>query len=162
MERFKNALFKQREEINGRMAEMFGLLKELTTSRTPEKVLIREEANPRHQKRDRSKGSETRNGVKLGTNASNQRAEKEEAGLAPSSQTVQMTPVQEFGRKMKISFHRIPESFCKFEKGIKNDIEPIALTMTVNRLVLEWEEKDKTSPGKGDEVRPMEEQKLQK
>nr|GEX61558.1 hypothetical protein [Tanacetum cinerariifolium]GFA56046.1 hypothetical protein [Tanacetum cinerariifolium] len=29
-------------------------------------------------------------------------------------------------RKRKISFHRIPESPCKSEKGIKNDIEPIA------------------------------------
>ncbi|GJZ05513.1 MAK10-like protein [Tanacetum coccineum] len=44
MKRFKNAIFKQREEIIDRMTEMFGLLKELTTSRTPEKVLIREEA----------------------------------------------------------------------------------------------------------------------
>ncbi|GJV91701.1 MAK10-like protein [Tanacetum coccineum] len=44
IERFENAIFKQREEINGRMTEMFGLLKELTTSRTPKKVLIREEA----------------------------------------------------------------------------------------------------------------------
>ncbi|GJZ44019.1 MAK10-like protein [Tanacetum coccineum] len=44
MERFKNTIFKQREEINGRMTEMFRLLKELTTSRTPEKVLIGEEA----------------------------------------------------------------------------------------------------------------------
>ncbi|GJR42159.1 zinc finger, CCHC-type containing protein [Tanacetum coccineum] len=46
-------------------------------------------------------------------------------------------------RKSKISFHRIQESLCKVEKGIKNDIEPIAPTMTVNRLVLEWEEKIK-------------------
>ncbi|GJW78875.1 CAAX amino terminal protease [Tanacetum coccineum] len=38
--------------------------------------------------------------------------------------------------KSKISFHRIPESLCKIEKGIKNDIELIALAMTVNRLVL--------------------------
>ncbi|GJV05262.1 hypothetical protein Tco_1338831 [Tanacetum coccineum] len=45
--------------------------------------------------------------------------------------------------KSKISFHRIPKSLCKGEKGIKNDIEPIAPTMTVNRLVLEWEEKIK-------------------
>ncbi|GJU28493.1 hypothetical protein Tco_1167114 [Tanacetum coccineum] len=45
--------------------------------------------------------------------------------------------------KSKISFDRIPESHCKSEKGIKNDIEPIAPTMTVNRLVLEWEEKIK-------------------
>ncbi|GJU85488.1 reverse transcriptase domain-containing protein [Tanacetum coccineum] len=44
IKRFKNAIFKQREEINGRMAEMFGLLKELTTSRALEKLLIREEA----------------------------------------------------------------------------------------------------------------------
>nr|GEU52097.1 hypothetical protein [Tanacetum cinerariifolium] len=45
--------------------------------------------------------------------------------------------------KSKISFHRIPESLCKVEKGTKNDIELIALTMTMNRLVLEWEEKIK-------------------
>ncbi|GKA46057.1 MAK10-like protein [Tanacetum coccineum] len=44
MERFENAIFKQREEINDRMTKMFGLLKELTTSRTPKKVLVREEA----------------------------------------------------------------------------------------------------------------------
>ncbi|GJR91652.1 hypothetical protein Tco_0215663 [Tanacetum coccineum] len=44
MERFENTIFKQREEINDRMAEMFRLLKELMTSRTPEKVLIREDA----------------------------------------------------------------------------------------------------------------------
>ncbi|GJY08754.1 hypothetical protein Tco_0738608 [Tanacetum coccineum] len=44
MERFEKTIFKQREEINGRMTEMFRLLKELTTIRTPEKVLIREEA----------------------------------------------------------------------------------------------------------------------
>ncbi|GJV81259.1 MAK10-like protein [Tanacetum coccineum] len=44
IERFENAIFKQHEEINDRMTEMFGLLKELTTSRTPKKVLIREEA----------------------------------------------------------------------------------------------------------------------
>ncbi|GKE28205.1 hypothetical protein Tco_1443589 [Tanacetum coccineum] len=41
MERFENAIFKQREEINGRMTKMSRLLKELLTSRTPEKVLIR-------------------------------------------------------------------------------------------------------------------------
>nr|GEV31026.1 hypothetical protein [Tanacetum cinerariifolium] len=44
MERFENSIYKKRDEINVRMTQMFGLLKELTTSRTPEKVLIREEA----------------------------------------------------------------------------------------------------------------------
>ncbi|GJX97810.1 putative reverse transcriptase domain-containing protein [Tanacetum coccineum] len=38
---------------------------------------------------------------------------------------------------------RILKPQLRVEKGIKNDIEPIAPTMTVNRLVLEWEEKFK-------------------
>ncbi|GJU49166.1 hypothetical protein Tco_1218721 [Tanacetum coccineum] len=45
MERFKKSIFKQREEINDRMAEMFRILRELTTSGTPKKVLVREEAS---------------------------------------------------------------------------------------------------------------------
>ncbi|GJZ52546.1 reverse transcriptase domain-containing protein [Tanacetum coccineum] len=45
--------------------------------------------------------------------------------------------------KIKISFHRIPKSLCKIKRGVKNDIDPIAPTMTVNRLVLEWKEKIK-------------------
>ncbi|GKC87691.1 zinc finger, CCHC-type containing protein [Tanacetum coccineum] len=44
IERFENAIFKQHEEINDRMAEMFGLLKELTASQTSKKVLVSEEA----------------------------------------------------------------------------------------------------------------------
>ncbi|GKA65369.1 reverse transcriptase domain-containing protein [Tanacetum coccineum] len=40
--------------------------------------------------------------------------------------------------KNKIRFNRIPKSLCKDEKGINNDIEPIAPTMTLNKLVLEW------------------------
>ncbi|GJY92987.1 zinc finger, CCHC-type containing protein [Tanacetum coccineum] len=45
--------------------------------------------------------------------------------------------------KSKISFHRILDSPCMTEKGVKNDMDPIAPTMIVNRLVLEWEEKIK-------------------
>ncbi|GJZ42972.1 MAK10-like protein [Tanacetum coccineum] len=45
--------------------------------------------------------------------------------------------------KSKISFHRIPESLCEIERGVKNDIDPISPTMTVNRLVMEWEERIK-------------------
>ncbi|GKD87362.1 hypothetical protein Tco_1358516 [Tanacetum coccineum] len=43
MERFEEAIFTQKEEINDRMTEMFSLLKELTKSNSPEKVLVREE-----------------------------------------------------------------------------------------------------------------------
>ncbi|GKD10670.1 MAK10-like protein [Tanacetum coccineum] len=46
-------------------------------------------------------------------------------------------------RKSKMNFHMIHEPLCRIEKGIKNNIEPIAPTMTVNRLVLEWEERIK-------------------
>ncbi|GJU33312.1 zinc finger, CCHC-type containing protein [Tanacetum coccineum] len=43
--------------------------------------------------------------------------------------------------KNKVSFHRIPDPPCMTDKGVKNDIELVAPTMTVNRLVLEWEER---------------------
>ncbi|GKC74177.1 hypothetical protein Tco_1120060 [Tanacetum coccineum] len=51
-------------------------------------------------------------------------------------------------RKSKISFHSIPDSSCMTKKGVKNDIEPIAPTMTVNRLVLEWKERIKLHLGR--------------
>ncbi|GJX45501.1 hypothetical protein Tco_0262177 [Tanacetum coccineum] len=44
MERFEESIFKQREEINEKMAERFGILKELTAIRMPEKLLVKEEA----------------------------------------------------------------------------------------------------------------------
>ncbi|GJX49076.1 reverse transcriptase domain-containing protein [Tanacetum coccineum] len=43
-------------------------------------------------------------------------------------------------RNSKISKHRILESLYKIKRGVKNNIDPITPTMTVNRLVLEWEE----------------------
>ncbi|GKC87886.1 hypothetical protein Tco_1148535 [Tanacetum coccineum] len=43
--RFKKSIFKQREEINDRVTEMFRLLKDLTISRTLKKVLVREKAS---------------------------------------------------------------------------------------------------------------------
>ncbi|GKB97063.1 zinc finger, CCHC-type containing protein [Tanacetum coccineum] len=45
--------------------------------------------------------------------------------------------------RSKISFHRIHESLCKIERGVKNGIDPIAPIMIVNRLVMEWEERIK-------------------
>ncbi|GJR43891.1 hypothetical protein Tco_1311994 [Tanacetum coccineum] len=46
IERFDEPIFKKREEINERMAEMFSLLKELAKGKSPEKVLVREVNNP--------------------------------------------------------------------------------------------------------------------
>ncbi|GJV72406.1 hypothetical protein Tco_1492401 [Tanacetum coccineum] len=132
MERFENAIFKQREKINDRMAEMFGLLKKLTTSRAPEKVLIREEAKypvtkninsisvtrGEEEKNDeddlttgdaieKTSGSdqeaEKENEAENGTkNGLIKRAKKEEAVEAPSSQPV--------GYYLK---HRINEKLIK-------------------------------------------------
>ncbi|GJY08852.1 hypothetical protein Tco_0377037 [Tanacetum coccineum] len=45
MKRFDEAIFKQREEINERMTEMFSILKEYTKGKSPEKVLVREEVS---------------------------------------------------------------------------------------------------------------------
>ncbi|GJW75705.1 hypothetical protein Tco_0135075 [Tanacetum coccineum] len=224
MERFKNAIFKQREEINERMAEMFGLLKELTTNRTPEKVLIREDAKSlvtknvnsislarreeeRNDKDDIAtdgginetnteipvKEAEKENKAEDGTkNEPIRRTENKEAAEGPVYEAIhkkKITRKEDIGGnleipyfvildikedekrpfilgtsflttakaaikfdkgtitlrfgKRKINFHMIPESLYKGEKGIKNDIEPIAPIMTVNRLVLEWEEKIK-------------------
>ncbi|GJX56388.1 hypothetical protein Tco_0286285 [Tanacetum coccineum] len=85
MERFKNAIFKQREGINSRMTEMFGLLKELTTSRTPKKVLIREEAKFSVTKNVNSisltKGEEERSNKKEVTPDNTERPTKTEAEM---------------------------------------------------------------------------------
>ncbi|GJW65536.1 MAK10-like protein [Tanacetum coccineum] len=90
MERFENAIFKQREEINDRMVEMFGLLKEHTTSRAPEKVLIRKEAKSPVTKNVLVKEAEIKNGAENRTkNKLIKGAEKEEAVEAPNSQPVE-------------------------------------------------------------------------
>ncbi|GJT76142.1 hypothetical protein Tco_1042867 [Tanacetum coccineum] len=82
--------------------------------------------------------NEAENGIK---NEPIRKAGKEETTEAPSSQPVEYYLKHRINEKLicnnrsgrsKISFHRIPESLCKDEKGIKNNIEPIAPTMTVN------------------------------
>nr|GEU99458.1 reverse transcriptase domain-containing protein [Tanacetum cinerariifolium] len=231
MERFENAIFKQREEIKDRMAKMFGLLKELTTSGAPKKVLIREEAKSLVTKNVSSisltKREEERNDnddmaadsgincthtemplkeVEKETEAENRtknklikREETTEASntqpvgyylkhkineklieglvdnhrnaLVDQGSDVNIMPLSTYMKltdkkpaetdiRLSLASHSyiyplgiaedmlvdvvgIPESPCKVEKGIKNDIELIAPTMTVNRLVLEWEEKIK-------------------
>nr|GEW59818.1 hypothetical protein [Tanacetum cinerariifolium] len=190
---------------------MFELLKELTTSRTPKKVLIREEAKfsvtknvnyislargeeERSDKIDIATGNDiekptvTETGIQVKEAEKKNEAGKEEITEVPNSQPVEYylkhsinkklieglvdnhikedekrpfilgTPFLTMAKaiikfdkgtiilrsgKTKISFHRIPESLCKIERGVKNDIYPISPTMTVNRLVLEWEERIK-------------------
>nr|GEW03685.1 MAK10-like protein [Tanacetum cinerariifolium] len=97
MEWFKNAIFKQREEINDKMKEMFGLLKELTTSKAPEKVLIKKEAKLLVTKNVNSislikKKNEAENGTKNKPIKSDEKeptqVEEEESAEAPRSYPV--------------------------------------------------------------------------
>nr|GEW35862.1 hypothetical protein [Tanacetum cinerariifolium] len=113
------------------MTEMFGLLKELITSRTPEKVLIREEA--------KFPITKNVNSISL---ANGEEDMSDKIDVATGNDIEKPTET-EMRMQSKISFHRIPESLCKIKRGVKNTIDPIAHTMTVNRLVLEWEERIK-------------------
>ncbi|GJY11359.1 hypothetical protein Tco_0379544 [Tanacetum coccineum] len=230
MERFKKAIFKQREEIDDIMAKMFGLLKELTAIRTPKKVLIREEARHPITKHVNSislirveveknvKDNEVVNESVLEPDTSDaavplkevdkvngaenrtgdepvRRGLKHTDALVDQGSDVNVMPLSFYNkltdeipaetdirlslasysyiyplgiaedvlveivakamikfdkgtitlrsRENKISFHRMPEPLGRIEKGTENDIEPITLTMTVNRLILEWEERIK-------------------
>ncbi|GJU61182.1 hypothetical protein Tco_1238948 [Tanacetum coccineum] len=156
---------------------MFGLLKELTTSKAPEKVLIREEAKSPVTKNVNSisltRGEEEGNndndvatgddikkttGTEIEVSSKGRRDKEWNIKENEKRPFILGTPflttakaVIKFDKgtitlrsgKNKISFNRIPESLCKDEKGIKNDIEPIAPTMTVNRLSLKMGGKDK-------------------
>ncbi|GJS97112.1 hypothetical protein Tco_0804080 [Tanacetum coccineum] len=214
MERFENAISKQQEEINDRMAKMFGLLRELITSRVPKKVLIREEVKSpitknvnsisltRREEEKSNKddvatgdGIEKTNAIRINEKLIERLVDNHRFNDSLSrvrvgkmkGKTYNLLPTRHvyeailkkkitrkedivgnfeipcniggkgckvdvagmavikfdkgtitlrFGKK-KISFHRKPKSLGKDEKRIKNDIEPIAPTMTMNRLVLE-------------------------
>ncbi|GJV60478.1 MAK10-like protein [Tanacetum coccineum] len=85
IERFENAIFKQREGINSRMTEMFGLLKELMTCRTLKKVLIRKKAKFPLTKNANSisltKGEEERSNKKEVTPDNTKRPTEKEAEM---------------------------------------------------------------------------------
>nr|GEW40741.1 hypothetical protein [Tanacetum cinerariifolium] len=236
----------KREEINDTIAKMFGLVKELTTSRTPEKVLVREEA--RHPitknvnaisfvKMEKEKNIEnnevvdknvielsklnaiepkevvdTKKEVEYGANDEPVRNMEEEITGYGIEELVEMPRSQLVGYylkhkineklieglienkryndsllathlvdfvildvneakkkpftletpfltsdkvkirfdkgtitlkscKNKINFFKILESLYRVEEGTESDIDPVAPTTTVSRLILEWEER---------------------
>ncbi|GJT94673.1 zinc finger, CCHC-type containing protein [Tanacetum coccineum] len=43
--------------------------------------------------------------------------------------------------KNKVNCHKIPEFLCKIEEETKDGIDPVTPTSTVNKLILEWEER---------------------
>ncbi|GJR31058.1 zinc finger, CCHC-type containing protein [Tanacetum coccineum] len=173
MERFENIIFKQREEINGRMTEMFELLKELTTNKTPEKNEEEENNNTDETPNNTKMPIETEMPVRKAEAMNGAEKEsKENIEVAehvfpvdfvildikenekrpfilgtPFLTTAKATIKFNTGTitlrsgKSKVSSYRISDSSCMTSKGVKNDIEPIAPIMTINRLVLEWEER---------------------
>nr|GEV29413.1 MAK10-like protein [Tanacetum cinerariifolium] len=119
-----------------------------------EKVLIREEAKSPVTKNVNSislaRGEEERNdnddiaadsGInRIDTKMPLKESEKDtEVGNETKNKLIKELKEKEQRRHPTLSL--IPEPICKVEKEIKNDIEPITSTMTVNRLVLEWEER---------------------
>ncbi|GJS63452.1 reverse transcriptase domain-containing protein [Tanacetum coccineum] len=148
IERFKNAIFKQHEEINDRMNEMFGFLKELTTSMAPEKRSA--ETDIRLSLVSHSYiypfGIAEDILVKVAVHVypvdfvilDIKEDEKRPFILGTPFLTTAKSIIK-FDKgtitlrsgKSKISFHRILESLCKIERGVKNDIDPIAPTMIV-------------------------------
>ncbi|GJW31891.1 hypothetical protein Tco_0051923 [Tanacetum coccineum] len=143
MERFENAIFKQREEINNRMTKMFRLLKELTTSRTPEKVLIKEEAKfpvtknvnsisltrgeeERSDKIDVATGNDiekptgTETGMQANEAEKKNEAGKEEMTKVPSSQPVEYYLKHSINKKLiegLIDNHRFNDSLSGARVG---------------------------------------------
>ncbi|GJU91940.1 hypothetical protein Tco_1304363 [Tanacetum coccineum] len=146
------------------MVEMFGLLKELTASRTLEKVLIREETRHPITKSINSislilmeeENSVQNNGAIDKSVAKPRKSDeheppkltrrmKVEEGMMTSQPRLQ----GRMSQRMKKKSHQDFPVPMQIERGIKNDIEPIAPTITVNRLVLEWDEKIKLYQEKG-------------
>ncbi|GKB62852.1 hypothetical protein Tco_0919038 [Tanacetum coccineum] len=135
MERFENTIFKQREEINGRMTEMFGLLKELTTSRTPEKVLIREEA--------KFPVTKNVNSISLtkGDEEGSNRTKVTPDNAEKLTETETETPVMEVEKINEVE-NGTAKTSIKFDTG--------KITLRSGKHKLEMGEKVNASLGKGD------------
>ncbi|GJS25728.1 uncharacterized mitochondrial protein-like protein [Tanacetum coccineum] len=130
MERFKNTIFKKRKEINARMTEMFELLKKLTTSRNPKKVLIREEAKfpvtknvnsislERYEEEENNKTDETPDNTKMPTemempikeaeikNAAENRAENKSIKTPENKETVEAPGSQPMAYYLKLKINK--------------------------------------------------------
>ncbi|GJT89331.1 hypothetical protein Tco_1071048 [Tanacetum coccineum] len=115
MKRFENTIFKQREEINGRMTEMLRLLKELTTSRTPEKGSNERKVTPNNTKKPTDTGMKMPvNEVEIKDEAEN-RAGNESIKTPKSEEVVEAPGSQPVAYYLK---HKINE---KLIKGLVNN-----------------------------------------
>nr|GEX04691.1 hypothetical protein [Tanacetum cinerariifolium] len=127
MERFENAIFRQRVEINDRMTKIFGLLKELTTSRAPEKVLIIVGI----------KSPITKN-----VNSTSLTKEEEERNY-DNDIVIDIKENKKTPFIYETPILTTAKAVIKFDKGTITLRFGKTPTMTINSLVLEWEEKIK-------------------
>ncbi|GKB35282.1 hypothetical protein Tco_0880224, partial [Tanacetum coccineum] len=121
MERFENVIFKQREEINDKMAEMFGLLKELTTREEERNndndVTTSDDIEKPTITKTRMPVNESENGIK---NEPIRKAKKEEMTEAPSSQPVEYYMKHRINEKLiegLVDNHRFNDSLSGARVG---------------------------------------------
>ncbi|GJT06418.1 hypothetical protein Tco_0840880 [Tanacetum coccineum] len=115
---------------------MFGLLKELTTSRTPEMVLVREEA--RHPV---TKYVNAISLVKIEKEKNIENNKVVDKNVLELSELNAIEPKEEVDMKKEVGGKT--KSQLGVEEGTECDIDPVAPTTTVSRLILEWEERIK-------------------
>ncbi|GKB95018.1 hypothetical protein Tco_0981155 [Tanacetum coccineum] len=162
MKRFEEAILKKIEEINGRMEGMFGILKELTTSRTPEKIekekgvegcKVAKENVMELNELDALKPIESLNKeeeMEEGTDGRNTFLNNNQGhDIRFEKGTITLN-----SGKNKIDFVKVPALPSELEKNAEDDLDPITPTNTVSKLILEWEERIKYHQEKEMEFNP--------
>nr|GEU96696.1 hypothetical protein [Tanacetum cinerariifolium] len=129
MKWFENAIFKHQEEINNKMTEMFGLLKELMTSRAPEKKPLKD------FEKENEDENETKNKPIKSTKKELTQTEEEEEVEAPSSQPVGPNPQPQslgttFKARVRDYMAAHTEKMERFENAIFKHQEEINNKMT--------------------------------
>nr|GEU83276.1 hypothetical protein [Tanacetum cinerariifolium] len=162
IQRFERAIFKKRGEINRRIAEIFRLLKELTSSTTPEKVLVSEEIRKPTTKnvnaislcRIENEKIKENNEVIDKNIIKQERCSIEEpvriVNNGPLRIPFPMTARAEIkfdkgttalkSGRSKVHFRKCPEFFYKFKERNEDKVDSLSI---VSDRILEWEERIK-------------------
>ncbi|GJS99144.1 hypothetical protein Tco_0820314 [Tanacetum coccineum] len=130
------------------MTEMSGILRELTSSRTPKKVLVREEVSNLITKiinaislikMEKEKGVEG-DKVAKGNVMRHNELEALEPIESPDKEFEKGTITLKSG-KNKIDFVKVLALPSELEKNVEDDLDPITPINTVSKLILEWGER---------------------
>nr|GEV23895.1 hypothetical protein [Tanacetum cinerariifolium] len=116
-----------------RMAEMFGLLRELTSSRTPKKVFVREKARHPVIKHVNSISL-----IKIKEEKSIKNKEVVNKNIVQLVKSNIVEPIEEVDEKEEVEYRTNDEP-----EEAENDVDLVTLTSIVSKLILEWEERIK-------------------